>query len=385
MSTPDDALYVRREQSRIKHVVLEKYLERFAIIVGSWAEGIVYVDGFSGPWNSVSEDFKDSSFAIALQQLRSARETVRQIFGKNLQIKCVFLEKDPQAFAQLNAFAKSQTDVEILALNRDFEEAVPDLTRMLGDLPRGFFPFILIDPTGWKGFSMDVIAPLLRIEPSEVLINFMTSFIQRFIADEREGLEASFHRLFGDDSYKAKIEGLEGRQREDVLVSAYADRIGQVGGFPFVPYTFVLKPTKDVTHFHLVYATRHLKGIEVFKNAERKALELSETLRADAKRRAREGTTGQGELFGGAELPETAFLIELQNHYESVASDEVSALLNENDVVDYDVLYATALRFPMVQEAFLKNLLNTRAELISSDGKRIPKIGCGHRLRRRPT
>src|SRR5690606_5328966 len=109
--------------------------------------------------------------------------------------RCIFLEKDPEAFRQLDAFAKEQTDVEVLALNRGFEEAVPDLVRAIDSQRRGYFPFILIDPTGWKGFSMDVIAPLIRIQPCEVLINFMTSFIHRFIADEREGLEASFRKL----------------------------------------------------------------------------------------------------------------------------------------------------------------------------------------------
>jgi hypothetical protein len=99
MNPADDELYLRREQSQIKHVVLEKYLQRFAIIVSKRTDGILYVDGFSGPWNSVSDDFRDSSFAIALSQLRLARDTVRERFGKVLQIKCIFLERDPNAFA----------------------------------------------------------------------------------------------------------------------------------------------------------------------------------------------------------------------------------------------------------------------------------------------
>lgn len=380
MSAADDELYFRREQSQIKHAVVEKYLERFAIIVGKWKEGIVYVDGFSGPWNSVSNDFKDSSFAIALKQLRSAREAVRNTFGKELGIRCIFLEKDPEAFRQLDAFAKEQTDVEVLALNRGFEEAVPDLVRAIDSQRRGYFPFILIDPTGWKGFSMDVIAPLIRIQPCEVLINFMTSFIHRFIADEREGLEASFRKLFGDDSYKSRIDGLEGRERENALVAAYADRISAVGRFPFVPYTFVLKPVTDTTHFHLVYATRHLRGVEVFKEAERKALELSEVIRADAKRRARESHSGQTEFFGGTELPERMFLAELHDYYEGKATQAVAALFGAGGSVGYDDLYAAALRYPTVQESFLKKWLSTHADFLEAGESKSPKIGRNHRF-----
>lgn len=36
------------------------------------------------------------------------------------------------------------------------------------------FTFTFIDPTGWKGFGMNNIRPLLELPFSEVLINFMT-------------------------------------------------------------------------------------------------------------------------------------------------------------------------------------------------------------------
>ena len=66
-----DANYEGREQTLVKHVVLEKYLLRFAMVVVTWADTINYVDGFSGPWNIKSEDFADSSFAIALRARRA--------------------------------------------------------------------------------------------------------------------------------------------------------------------------------------------------------------------------------------------------------------------------------------------------------------------------
>jgi hypothetical protein len=83
-------------------------------------------------------------------------------------------------------------------------------------------------------------------------------------------------------------EEVGGLKREDAMVFGYADRISVSGGFPYTAVTVVLHPTKNETHFHLVYATRLLKGVEVFKDAERRALRLSKSIIADAKRRARE-------------------------------------------------------------------------------------------------
>jgi three-Cys-motif partner protein len=68
-------LYGGREQTQIKHFILRKYLERFAHIIGSRWNTITYVDCFSGPWKNQSEELQDTSFAIALEELRKAKNT----------------------------------------------------------------------------------------------------------------------------------------------------------------------------------------------------------------------------------------------------------------------------------------------------------------------
>lgn len=379
----DDELYFEREQSQIKHVILDKYLERFARIVGSWARGLIYIDAFSGPWNSVSDDLRDSSFAIACNQLRAARHSIQEIHKKTLPITCVFLETDPSAFRQLGSYARSQNDLEIVAWNRSFESVIPELVQFVGSRPRGHFPFILIDPRGWKGFAMDSITKLIQLQPCEVLVNFMTGHILRFIEDERDGVKASFHKLFGDDSYERLIEGLTGRKREDAIVRAYADRLASVGGYPCTCTTFVLQPTRDRTHFHLVYATRDVTGIQAFKEAERKALTLSESLRSDAKRRARESTSKQMEFFSGAEVPDIVHLRSLQVHYEQLAIASLNELFSKRVEVPYDELFANALRHPMVQEAFLKAWIKSHAEVFGLGERKVPKIRQGHIVRLR--
>ena len=107
--TDRDASYQGREQTLVKHVVLEKYLERFAVIVGSWSDTINYVDGFSGPWNIRSDEFADSSFAIALRVLRRAREALRAR-GRSLRLRCFFIEANPRPYERLAKFAQDTRD-----------------------------------------------------------------------------------------------------------------------------------------------------------------------------------------------------------------------------------------------------------------------------------
>lgn len=374
--------YFNREQSQIKHLILEKYLSRFAHIVGSRWSGIIYVDGFAGPWNVTSNDFSDSSFAIALRELRKARGGVHKAFKeKYLDIECIFLERDPTAFKSLEDYSKKQKDVRITAINAEFEEAIPQLIRVIEAKKSNHFPFVLIDPKGWKGFAMDVIAPLIRQKPCEILINFMTGHIIRFIEDERDGVKASFQKLFGDDSYTRKIEGLSGHEREDATVEAYAERIKQVGGYAYVSTALVLQPTRDRTHFHLIYATRDLRGLDVFKKAERQALDLSKTLRSDAKIRSRVETTGQAEFFAGSDLPDVGYLESLQKHYEEKAEKALDAFIAGREFCAYDDLYAIALSFPTVQESpFLREWIKRNGAVPTLGKRRFPKIKMNDRV-----
>lgn len=382
MAIGGDTSYFGREQSLIKHIVLEKYLERFAVITGSWCDGIIYVDGFSGPWNVQSEKLDDASFSIALRQLRNARETIKRTFNKEIKIKCVFLEKKAEPFARLKQFADEQKDADVTALNLEFEQVIPELVQIIKKAGRGFFPFIFIDPTGWKGFAMQTIAPLLRIEPSEILVNFMTGFILRFAEDRREEIGAGFEGLFGDAAFRDQLKGLEGRSREDALVFEYAKRIGQMGRFPFVPVAVVPHPTKDRTHFHLVYATRSLKGLEVFKSAERRALSMVGEIRADAKRREREERSGQPEFLTGSDAPDVGYVNELARHYGNLARESVHRLIREKREISFDEVYATGMRFPTVQLAALREWIDEVGEIVNLGGReKVAKLGAGHRVK----
>ena len=71
---PDLANYEGREQAYVKHHFLADYVESLVFKVASAYSDVVYVDGFSGPWKDQGEKFEDTSFGIALQALRRAKQ-----------------------------------------------------------------------------------------------------------------------------------------------------------------------------------------------------------------------------------------------------------------------------------------------------------------------
>src|SRR5690349_21769826 len=92
--------YAGREQAYVKHVFLERYLESLVFKTASKFDHIVYVDGFAGPWQSASERFEDTSFGIALNALRRAREAWKRT-GREVKMTALLVERDSTAYARL--------------------------------------------------------------------------------------------------------------------------------------------------------------------------------------------------------------------------------------------------------------------------------------------
>ena len=348
--------YEGREQSWVKHLVLRSYLEILARIMGlSGRPSITYIDGFSGPWNVQSGSLSDSSFSIALSQLVKARDYLASK-GRILRIRCVFIEKDVSAFSELSKFAeraKVRYGVEILTLNSEFEKTIPDLIRFI-EADRDTFPFVFIDPKGWTGFSMECIAPLLRRQ-GEVLINFMLEFIRRFI--EQDFCRESFSKLFGEDSFDSHLQDLKGIERDDEISVRYCKSLTKVCRFDFVHRAIILHPEKDHSHFQLIYGTRHPRGVEKFKEVEKKAMRAQDEARAKV-----EIEKKKLPLFDVPDMPESKYYVNLRNRYIMQAKEAVRSRLSVSKAVPYDDLWRVALQYPMVWESDLKDWFRTWRE-----------------------
>jgi three-Cys-motif partner protein len=346
-------LYAGREQTLVKHFILQKYLERFALIIGFRWQTITYVDCFSGPWNARSQNFEDSSFFIALTELRKARDT-HKAKGKGLSLRCFFLEKDPEAYQKLKDFADGISDAEVQTKNSELTSSVGEILTFVKQGGQTSFPFIFIDPTGWTGFDLNVIAPLLKVDPGEVLINFMTSHIRRFIASPQSETQESFERLFGSARFRARIQGLGHQDREDAAVLEYSENVRRTGHYRFIAKAVVFHPEMNRTHFHLIYATRNPKGIEVFKDVEKRAMQVMESARAKAQQRKREETTRQPDLFSSEVMRDSSHYDALREYYLGRSKKIALGVLRERGRVRYDDLWAAALSEPLTWESDLK-------------------------------
>lgn len=292
----DPANYTGREQAYVKHFLLDTYLEALIHKIASRYDHIVYVDGFSGPWQTIGADYQDTSFGIALRSLRSARDAWKQM-GREVRMTAHLVERSRRAYTELEKLPLRFHDIEVVPHHGDFVAIARDIAKLV---PRNAFAFLFIDPKGWR-IDIRALAPLLRLPNSEVLFNFMFEFINRAASMRDPQIVDRLEALIplGDwrQQLAASDKSTSPSARKRILIDAFGATIGQVGGYRFVADTPVLRPLKDRELYSLIYATRRPPGIEVFRDCQVRTLREQSAMRRAAKTSAQAAATGQAEAF----------------------------------------------------------------------------------------
>jgi three-Cys-motif partner protein len=289
--------YAGREQSYVKHVFLERYLEALVIKTASTYNHIVYVDGFAGPWQSANEQFEDTSFGIALNALRRAKQTW-QGSGRTVQMTALLVERDAKAFVQLAKIPARYPDIAVMTYPKDFMSVVRAL---LKEIPLDAFAFFLIDPKGWR-IPLAQLQPLLGRDKSEVIFNFMFDFVNRAASMKAAvGLDelipyGDWRRRLAEAEPIASVTATP-EERKEILVDAFTESLRVLGGYAYVVPTEILRPLTDRTLYCLFYATRHDAGLSVFRDCQIAALKAQSTTRAAGKVKYKASSSGQSELF----------------------------------------------------------------------------------------
>jgi len=292
MKVPEN--YRNREQSYVKHQLLRTYLERLFMIIGQYQGVIRYVDCFSGPWSEQDENLQDTSIGISIEIIRQCWEGLRRM-GKRVKFQALFIEKDKRAFEKLETFlsAGASSDVIVTAQNGEFYELRDQILDWCG---QDDFTVFFIDPKGWKKVvEIPTLEPFLKRPNSEFLINFMYDFLLR--THTQHSFQEDMREIFGDVPDTA---GMTSKQKEAYLISLYRNRLKQSApsrdGIPRTAHVSILYPLRDRTLYHLVYLTRHAKGLAVFMEASEKLEIVQRQVREQAKQEKRVFRTGQCEF-----------------------------------------------------------------------------------------
>jgi three-Cys-motif partner protein len=345
--------YKDREQTKAKHFILRRYLQALAFKVLRFSD-ITYVDGFSGPWETQTEDFADSSFKIAIEVLRDAQQKILTQTGRRPTIRCFFSENNPKAHTQLAEavapFHKPEENFEIRTFDSSFEDAVPKIQAFIGHS----FPLIFIDPTGWTGYPFDKIKPLFDRPKCEVLINFMYDFVNRAASMSDPKTIASLDPILGGPNWENRLD--IALPRGQAVEKLFRDTLRSVGNFDYVVSTRIDRPTIDRPHFFIAYGTKSRDGLKEFREIEYAALRAHARDRANAKERKREDKTGARDLFAGIDADIQELTIDdIVSEHKALATQELLAALKDFGL-DFFLVWTMLLQTYMLRVTNVKDI-----------------------------
>lgn len=346
--------YSGREQTKAKHFILKHYLEELAFKVLTFSD-ITYVDGFSGPWQSKTEDFSDSSFMIAISVLVDAQKKIFERIGRRRRIGCFFSENNPEAFSQLHAavapYHRPEEGFEIKTYSGEFVNAVADIQQFIGNS----FPLIFIDPTGWTGYPLDKIKELFSRPKCEVLINFMYEFVNRFANSEDEDIIDSLNPILGGPDWRGRLDST--LPRGLAVEKLFRETLKSAGNFSYVVSTKIDKATAERPHFFITYATKSSDGLIAFRETEYRALRAHARNRANAKEKKREVERMMGDLFSGYDaVVQEATIDEIVDEQKALASKDLIDALSHHGQLLFSAVVVRLLQAFILRETNVKDI-----------------------------
>jgi len=252
-----------KEHTRVKHILLSKYLKVWITALGKYNPKICYFDGFAG-----RGEYADGTLGSPLRALKLADE----LSGYFTKLLCYFVEKDRDNFDNLVEILEREKPYitswqRKIIVRKENDEFANIVERIFDEMKEGYTlvpSFFFIDPFGFRGIPFHIITRILSNPKTEVFFTFMARDIARFI--QLTELENTVTGLFGTDRWKAISRSLRGRGREISLINLYREQLHEAANVKYSWPFRVCTSEKVQTLYYLLHVTNNYKGHSIMKD-----------------------------------------------------------------------------------------------------------------------
>jgi three-Cys-motif partner protein len=253
----NDTLWPRDDHTLGKHLVLRSYLNGWFPILGRWNGRIVFIDGFAGPGEYAGGE--PGSPVIALDCIKDAVQSPNL---SRTEVLCLFMESRPDRAQHLEQLLESREktpNVNAHVLKGAFQDHMTELLDHIDEQNKRLAPaFVMIDPNGAKGSTMELVERILSNQRSECFISFMYEPIRRWCREP--GFEAPLNGLFGTDEWKRCLPMATDEART-FLHELFYTQLKQ-----HARYVVSFELWRRNRHIYTIYfATNHIRGCDLMK------------------------------------------------------------------------------------------------------------------------
>ena len=258
----EEDLWPLDPHTRAKHALLKLYLDRWFPILGKHHTRINYIDGFAGPG-----EYAGGEKGSPLQAIESAMEHVRRgTLGPSVAVNFIFVESKSDHADHLKTQLRQlsiPSQFKISVIEGEFCNCVGEIIGNLETAGKILAPtFAFVDPFGFSGIPMALMARILKFPKCEVFINVMVEFINRFLEHPNDAVTAHFPETFGTNEVM-EIPNRTGK-RPELILSLYRNQLRQHAKFVG---RFDMHGRRDQKTYSLFFASNSPLGFEKMKEA----------------------------------------------------------------------------------------------------------------------
>ena len=250
-----------KQVSRVKHIILQKYLPSWERILGSRNRRLCYFDCYAGPGvYEFNQERVDGSPLIAV---RAAREYLVGATGRQLTL--ILIEKDDRQRASLETELKTVQPygrgLLVRVMAEDVKEFVPTVLGQVQNLAPSFF---MVDPYGHP-LTVPILNQILQRPHTEALITFMYYRINMDAGNAK--VQHRLDEMFADGDWRTHaFLKEEGRKREQGFLDYFMSKISALYKLPFrIRFDVEDGVTTKRTKYYLVHASNHPKAVLLMK------------------------------------------------------------------------------------------------------------------------
>lgn len=252
-----DPRWICDHGTRAKLAILRGYLGAwFNILAASGFRHAIYFDGFCGPGQYVGGE--DGSPVVAT---RVANSVAAKFPHFQAHIVCVDQSATTLEFlAQLPDMKKRHPQVSTDIRHGTFEGSIGEIFSN-HRYPRDWPTFSFVDPFGFGGLSFASLGLLMRNESSEIFVNLMCGFMNRFKDHPDVEVRQKIERMIGVDNLDRVLDAPDGISE---LCNVYHENLLKLGRHVL---RFMMRDEKNVRDNALFFCGRNKRGFEKIKEA----------------------------------------------------------------------------------------------------------------------
>jgi three-Cys-motif partner protein len=259
MAKQTETLWKIEPHTLAKHDILRRYLGAWFPIMAKFNKRLVYLDGFCGPGRYAGGE--DGSPIIAIKEALKHSERLN-----NRELTFLFIDNCKSRIEHLKdelAAMELPNNFKVFPWLNEFELASRYTLDELEQKGLNLAPtFAFIDPFGFKGIPFELVSRLLNNPKSEIFINVMIDYINRFVEHPDPGTRRHIIDLFATRKVLDAIKS-EG-DRISSLLLLYQKQLKRHARF--VRF-FEMKDDRNKILYYLFFASNHPLGHAKMKEA----------------------------------------------------------------------------------------------------------------------